>query len=77
MKDDKKQFFVDVMHILFLLEIFSISSNGADIWEDLALPAEHLPFYFFSHGDVRDSCTRSSSCPYRVKFRIVKFDIEN
>src|ERR1700733_7176525 len=39
---------------------------GKNIWNDLALPVEHLPYYFYSHGDTKRMCLDDPSCPYKV-----------
>lgn len=55
-----------IMWFLFV-SMDKTATDGKDIWNDLALPAEHLPYYFFSHGETKQMCLDDPSCPYKVK----------
>lgn len=41
------------------------ATGGKDIWNDLSLPREHLPYYFFSHSETKQMCLNDPSCPYK------------
>lgn len=58
----------DLCAILWFLFVSmdKAATNGKDIWKDLALPLEHLPYYFFSHGETKQMCLDDPSCPYKV-----------
>lgn len=49
-----------------VLLVGNLSVLLADIWSDLLLPDEHVPFFFTNNPDIRDKCAADSNCPFKV-----------
>lgn len=58
-------------NLLLATNIF-LDTDADNIWSDLGLPEEHMPYYFYSRPEISEKCQSDPVCPYKSLTDVVK-----
>ncbi|ELU12341.1 hypothetical protein CAPTEDRAFT_168806 [Capitella teleta] len=54
------------MIVFWILLASLLPLSLADVWNNLRLPTEHIPYFFYNNIILRNECKNDPTCPYKV-----------